>query len=162
VPEWAIVLVAAFGGGLAGAVLAPVMTYLMQRIGSSDQIRKNRERYLRRMIVARIRAGRSAASEALMAIGRAFRDPTVSGDESASPAVAPQDSPLWQPERISDRDLQKLARRYDKLRNDLRVGARFGNEWVEESLDRLVTEIGGLEEQITARMDELNWPEVDD
>ena len=161
-PEWAIVLVAAFGGGLAGAVLAPVMTYLMQRIGSSDQIRKNRERYLRRMIVARIRAGRSAASEALMAIGRAFRDPTVSGDESASPAVAPQDSPLWQPERISDRDLQKLARRYDKLRNDLRVGARFGNEWVEESLDRLVTEIGGLEEQITARMDELNWPEVDD
>lgn len=51
-PDWAIVLVAAFGGGLAGAVLQPVVTYAMDRLRSKERIQKSRERALRRMVMA--------------------------------------------------------------------------------------------------------------
>ena len=161
-PDWAIVLIGAFGGGLVGAVLQPVVTYVMGRFRSSDQIRRNRERYLRRMMVARIREGRSAALEALAAIGRASHCPPAPPEESASPTVPPRDTPLWQPERISDPDLQTLARRYNEVTRDLRVRARFGNQQVKETLPELVTQSEALEVEITRRMDELEWPEVDD
>ena len=38
------VLGAAFGGGLAGAVLQPVVSYVLQRAHSGEEIRKGRER----------------------------------------------------------------------------------------------------------------------
>jgi 3-deoxy-D-arabino-heptulosonate 7-phosphate (DAHP) synthase class II len=76
--------------------------------------------------------------------------------------VPPRDTPLWQPERISDPDLQTLARRYNEVTRDLRVRARFGNQQVKETLPELVTQSEALEVEITRRMDELEWPEVDD
>ena len=64
-PDWAIVLVAAFGGGLAGAVLQPLVTFWLQRMNSGKDIRKRRERSLRRMLSSRMALGRSASSLSL-------------------------------------------------------------------------------------------------
>ena len=149
--DTATVLFAAFGGGLAGAVLQPVVSYVLQRVHSGEEISKRRERSLRRMIEAEIhwtseRAGNLILSEVVDV-------PRAAGEK--------KEGPLWQPERITDPSLQHMAREYYKVGLDL-FKLSCSNAPDYEKANTLFDELEKLQQKITLRMDELNWPEADD
>ena len=144
------VLLAAFGGGLAGAVLQPVVSYVLQRIRSGEEIRRMRERSLRRMIEAALLDGRARAADLLL---REVGIPVAAREREARP--------LWQPERIPDPSLQRVAREYNEVRVGLfRISSSNAPDY--KKAYTLIGELEKLQQQITLRMDELNWPEADD
>ena len=74
-------------------------------------------------------------------------------------------APLWEPYRIQDNNLQQMACEYfiaaEELRDLLVEGASlYPNEPPNEPLER-ARKLEKLQPQITDRMDQLNWPEVD-
>ncbi len=155
-------LFAAFGGGLAGAVLQPVVSYFLQRARSGEEIRKRRERSWRRMIEAEIRRGQSAAFEGLEAAGCAARLSPVGAQDEDRATVPPAEASLWQPHRISDENLRHNVRRYHQVAGELWFGARLGNDEVKKGAGERARELERLEEEITLRMDELDWPEANE
>jgi hypothetical protein len=163
VPDWAIVLVAAFGGGLAGAVLQPVTSHILEGVRSQQYLRRTREGQLRRMVMAAIARGRTVAGAAIEASFFAEQGyPLSQLDRAKRAAILGEDVPLWQPHRISDPRLQQLAREYNKAVNDLWLLLldRSFDRRVEESRE-LTSRLEELQHHITLRMDELNWPEVE-
>jgi len=56
--ETATVLLAAFGGGLADAVLQPVVSHFLDRARAGERIRKRREQSPRRVLVGQMVRGR--------------------------------------------------------------------------------------------------------
>jgi hypothetical protein len=56
-PDEVVVVEAAFGGGLAGAILQPLTSYAMDGLRSGDRKRMGLERNLRRMITNQILYG---------------------------------------------------------------------------------------------------------
>jgi len=160
VSETATVLVAAFGGGLAGAILQPVASYLLELARSGKEIRKRRERSLRRMLEARIADGRRLLAAQFTLEARGYASVSLTGDEKAR-EIRFGRRPLWQPERISDPGLQQMAHDYNRTCSDLEILVRFclldtGNA---KKAAALADVLEDLQPRITRRMDELNWPE---
>lgn len=99
-----VIVVAAFGGGLVGAILQPLLSYAFDRVRAAETIRKNRERSLRRMIFAKIRETRRVQA---WAGGIIFgRDPVTD--------PSPIGGPFWEPHRIKNAELFKNVEAYDK------------------------------------------------
>ena len=159
-PDWAIVLVAAFGGGLAGAVLQPAVTHALEGIRSKREIRCRRERTLRRMLEARLVDGGRLAFAALDLHIRLQRGVAVASEERFQLAKGPGGLPLWQPERIADPELRQVADEYQEVCLSLAQSVlTAAQEWDPRPAAARIME---LQRRITSRMDELNWPEVDD
>ena len=169
-PDWAIVLVAAFGGGLAGAVLQPVVSHFLQGVRSKEEIRKRREQHLRRVLVGQMVHGRKLI-EALQRV-------IVRGQEKDIPSLgeryeivtqagwAPLWAPSWELGRITDDRLRQMATEYFDAADELGRLVLYGEgpDWHEPPNPPLqaAKKLECLQRQITLRMDELNWPEVDD
>jgi hypothetical protein len=153
-----IVLVAAFGGGLAGAVLQPLVEYQLSRVRRNDEIRKQRERRLRQMIEQDIGFVRQML---LMIAGdtlRVERGEIIDPQDSWSQVVLPRK--VWQPKRIPVPDLRKMADELDSLPMRLVTETAKGG-----SVLLLFPIIEGrrrdLQDAIIAKMDQLHWPEED-
>jgi len=150
------VLLAAFGGGLAGAVLQPVVSYVLQRVHSGEELRKRRERSLRRMLDSVMEHGRYCATRAMRAL-----DPRTTDDwKEIEERLKGVPEFVWQPERIEDQCLRELAEKYDISFQELTRSLSAGLD--PDAIPRLAMDLFKLQKQITARMDELNWPEADD
>lgn len=164
-PDWAIVLVAAFGGGLAGAVLEPVVTYWLGRIRAAEQRLQRRRRTLRRMLSARIAFGRHTMARQIMVFVRLKAGTPMDQAEKNQLLLEGYDNvdsmPPWEPERIDDIELRGMAERYNQALGDLLWQLAMDAPDKAEC-DRLSDELEGLQQRIIGRMDELNWPEVDD
>lgn len=158
--ETATVLVAAFGGGLAGAILQPVASYFLELARSGKEIRKRRERSLRRMLEGRIADGRCLLADEFTLEARGFASILLTGDERAR-EIGFGTRPLWQPERISDPGLQQMARAYNEACSDLEILVRFAppDAGGAKKAAALAGVLEDLQPRITRRMDELNWPE---
>ena len=155
-PDWAIVLVAAFGGGLAGAVLQPVVSYVLQRARSGEEIRKKRERSFRRMIEGEITWARKEIADLVEAPHPTEEQKLdmVQSDESDEGKAG------WLLERIADPDLQQMIREHGKLMGALTTSLlrpSDGGKFAESA-----QQLKALQLRITLRMDDLNWPEADD
>lgn len=160
-PDWAIVLVAAFGGGLAGAVLQPVASHLLERIRSKEEIRKRRERHLRRMLTAGMKQGRKAISVSNLLQSRQARGAAVDPDEIRERLRLEEGMPLWEPERIADSNLRNMACEYMEMEAKL-AGLVLYGPFNGPTATALTEHLEDLQGEISLRMDELNWPEVDD
>ena len=71
--------------------------------------------------------------------------------------------PFWAPSRIADSQLRQSAIEHDRLFNEL--GSSLWDpvdDATSDMVDALVSRFEPIEADITRRMDELNWPEVDD
>lgn len=164
-PDWAIVLLAAFGGGLAGAVLQPVVSYALQRVRSKEEIRKSRERGLRFMLEVEL----DWAGYLLMACDIGLLREEIGVPLSVEDKMAmtgsgvlmyPKGVPPWNPDRIRDTELRELVDGYyGSVRETAQVFylPQIDREKVRSLRGRL-DELGA---QIRRRMDELNWPEAD-
>jgi hypothetical protein len=167
-PDWAVVLVAAFGGGLAGAVLQPLASHVLERVRREEEIRKRRERHLRRMVEARIESRRTHELALAFVCGfRRLGKPAPSAREVIEDherREPPPPAPTYWPERIPDPHLRQTAIEYGKLVAELTGPLRFQDidPATEDKLLQLTDRIRPLEEEIVRRMDELNWPEVDE
>ena len=166
-PDWVVLLVAAFGGGLAGAVLQPVVTYAMQRLRSVEEIRRRRDQQLRRMVVGQMDRGRRLTQAWHAILNQHLeKDAPIPFHQRYNIVNQAEGAPLWEPNRIRDDGLQKMACEYftaaEELR-DLLVEGTFldSNEPPNEPLKR-AQRLETLQPQVTDRMDQLNWPEVDD
>jgi len=161
VPDWAVVLVAAFSGGLAGAVLQPLASHILERVRREEVIRRNREKSLRRMLTAAFDYGRALAAAGHLHYARQHRGATVSQAQMNELTQFPKNMPTWQPERIADPQLREVAEQHSlglsKLMDLLLRPAPPVDEIVQLS-ERLLS----LEKKAVRRMDELNWPEVDE
>jgi len=159
-PDWAIVLFAAFVGGLAGAVLQPVVTFWLQRMNSGKEIRKRRERSLRRMLNSAMERGRHIATGAMRALYWADAGLASTDLKEIKDLLDEVPEYVWQPERIEDHRLRELADEYDENFRDLTLSLSQGLD--REAVRHLGKNLFELQQQITRRMDELNWPEVED
>lgn len=168
-PDWAVVLVAAFGGGLAGAVLQPLASHVLERLRREEETRKKRERQLRRMIEARIkfrefheivlRAVRLLRHRGKRALSAREVIQRLEREEPSPPA------PSYRPERIPDPHLRQKATQYGELFAEFTGPLLLEEEMDSATEDRLLEladRINPLEKEIVRRMDELNWPEVDE
>lgn len=158
-PDWAIILVSAFGGGLAGAVLQPMATYIMERVRAGEDIRRRRERSLRRMLAAQLAYGRR-----LMAVRDVHFDPqfrSMTPLERLEKIKFPEGFPAWEPERIADDQVRRIGIEYNWLAA-LLLGALSSDAPDEQKTAPLCARLRSLQTIINQRMDELNWPEVDE
>lgn len=157
-----VIVVAAFGGGIAGAILQPTLAYSMDLLRGKGQRRKAIERNLRRMLTVWLGFTTKAAMMAMEIAGRRdFGRPTLSEVEILQRIrMAEQHFPTWQIERIHDAQLEGLA---DKLYSialvlPLRlIDPNTTTTW----LNDVAGEIGQLRRNIVIRMDELDWPEFE-
>jgi len=169
-PDWAIVLLAAFGGGLAGAVLQPVVSHFLERVRSGEETRKRREQHLRRVLVGQMVHGRKLIEAWHTVIDRGLEKDSVPFDERYKILTRAGWAPLWAPSwelgRIKDDSLRQMATEYfaaaDQLGRLVLHGE--GPDWHQPPNPPLqaARQLESLQPQITLRMDELNWPEVDD
>lgn len=147
----AIVMVGAVAT-VGAAVIAATAAYVLQRARFREERRKAHQADIRRMVEAEFQRGRRAASQALVAAGSAFQDPTA-GPEEAVPS--PNSPPLWQPDRIPEASLRDLARQYTALRSYVEGVARYGTEDARRNLPQRAADLPALEKQITTLMDQL-------
>ena len=164
-PDWAIVLIAAFGGGLAGAVLQPVTSHLLEMIRRGEEIRRRRERSLRRMLQARMEHARTDLIVVeLMCVYWRAGQPIPSASDLKNRVGKPAPVPFWAPSRISDPQLRQSATEHDQLFWELSqlLWKRPVGDATSGMVDALVDRFESVEADITRRMDELNWPEADD
>jgi len=160
-------LLAAFGGGLAGAVLQPLVVHGLERIRRSEEIRKSRERSLRRMLNSRMAVGRSASALSFNAwlheTGLLPEPPDVLSEfRKIGERFVADSAVAWQPERIEDPSLGEMARQYYAKSNDLLLGMAEPETQSKDGGIQLMKDLTTLQCDIARRMDELNWPEVDD
>jgi hypothetical protein len=159
-PDWALIMISAFGGGLAGAILQPAAQYLFDRLRSKDEVRRRRERQMRRMLRAYIAWGQKLIAAATLFHLRDELGQPLSPQERAAILELPHFPLAWEPQRIGDKELQQGARDCYALALELyavlTMGAPDGAK-LRQTMERLAE----LDTQIVARMDELNWPEVD-
>ena len=160
-PDWAVVLVAAFSGGLAGAVLQPLASHILERIRREEDIRKTRERQLRRMLQSRMAMTAALVNDAWGILLRQAHGPPMTGKEKWEVLFRHAGGPLWEPDRIRDPSLRKSAYDYAHAAF-LLFNALWPAQADQERVEGLVTQLDGIRAAITTRMDELNWPEVDD
>ena len=159
-----VIALAAFSGGLVGAVLQPAMSYLFDRLRSETTIRKTRQRNNRPMLTAKIREGRgylaSAATIHLLFSGGELIVDKAKRIDDLQPEKP--EGYLWQPHRIDDENLRDMAIEYNQVAADL-YGQILQDRPNYEETARLGGLLETLQVQITNRMDkELNWPEVED
>jgi len=160
-PDWAIVLLAAFGGGLLGAVLQPVVNHFLERARSGEGIQKRREQSLRRMVTKRFEfgAGLITAILGVRLRGGMSQDEKL---EFVKPIPGFMDTLAWEPERIDDVDFRRTVTDYYKATSDLRQLFWSAEPLDVAAADELIKQLVELRPRITRRMDELNWPEVED
>ena len=147
-----LIVVAAFGGGLAGAILQPLMSYALDRVRSTETIRKNRERSLRRMLFAKIRATRTVQAWAMT---RALEQEL---GRSPSTGSLPIGGPFWEPHRIKEPELKNKVEEYSGLSASLYTA---GYRLDVGEIRRLDEKLDALQVEITLTMDDLNWPEAE-
>lgn len=160
-PDWAIVLLAAFGGGLAGAVLQPVVSHFLERARSGEGIRKRREQSLRRMVTKRFEFGAGLIT-AILGVGLRGGMSQDEKLEFVKPIPGFMDTLAWEPERIDDVDFRETVTEYYKATSDLRQLFWSAEPLDVAAADELIKQLVELRPRITRRMDELNWPEVED
>ena len=160
---WVIVL-AAFGGGLVGAVVQPLLSYFLELLRSKATIRKTRQRNNRRMITVQIVQGRRVmgnlvTSQLLERSGRPM-DPSERFKRIEELRDLPKGY-LWQPERVDDEKLRTMLREYVDTYMKL-WGEMLLDSPNYEKTNRFSEQLDELQRHITSRMDELNWPEVEE
>jgi hypothetical protein len=160
-PDTATVIVGAFAGGLAGAILQPVTVYGLDRLRSKDEQRKRKERQLRRMISAWL----AFCSEATHLAASVFEQASsafggVSIDDFGSRnGISTERLPSWEAERIEDREMRTMATLLH-AHTILLV-----QQMSTESFDNLGATMAAATElrpKIIKKMDDLGWPEVQD
>ena len=159
---WLIVL-AAFGGGLFGAILQPVLTYGMDRMRAGDQRRKAIERNLRRMMTLWLEfTTRVGATAVEIASRRDLGRPALSDAEIMQRIrLAERPFPTWAAERIRDQTMRDLADALYEMA--IKMPIRLIDPSTSNSeLDSAAHEIGRLRHDIVIRMDELDWPEFEE
>jgi hypothetical protein len=161
VPDWAVVLIAAFGGGLAGAVLQPLASHILERLRREEEIRKRRERHLRRMLSSRMAMTAALVDDAWRILLRQHQGQPMTVKEKWEVLSRHTDGPLWEPDRIHDPLLRQHA--YDYAHTAfLLFNAFWAAEADQERVESLITQLDRMRADISTRMDELNWPEVDE
>lgn len=156
-----VIVTAAFGGGLFGAVLQPLLSYGLQKLTAKDDRRKRVEKHLRRMLTVWLGYALRAAIVAMEIVERRKVGlPPLAEKDIYSRADLGVHFPAWEPERIQDPALRKAAEKlYDTI-NPLTVRL-FDPNASDQWLDEQGMEIGRLRKAIIVRMDELDWPESD-
>lgn len=160
-PDWGVILLAAVSGALAGSVLQLALSYV-ERSRSQETHRRSRERRLRWMLEAWMVHGRMVISGSfLLAYSKREGLPGPTPQELQEQFWRHPQAPLWQPERIDDIELQLKARDYADTMNRL-SGLLLSESVNEQERLKLVERLESLLGQITRRMDELHWPELDE
>jgi hypothetical protein len=144
-------------------LLQPLVAYALQRARAGEEIRKRRERSLRSMLNALMRSGRRAISllsdiEISTKVGRPLSHAEIVQRSAKIVNRMVSEMPLWEPERIQDPRLRQAALEYSDAHGEFVVLLTYDVEKARELVDQLEA----LQRTITRRMDELNWPEVDD
>jgi hypothetical protein len=152
------VLIAAFGGGLAGAVLQPITGFVLARVDSNKAHDRRLARKLRQMVEANLQYGRR------LLIANMLRQPDTAGPipwDQIIETVKLEDVPNWLPERIKDEPLRQLATAH----NDECMMLYILLTQVPTNEDHRETaakRIDALAPEIIQRMDDLRWPEVEE
>ena len=156
---WVIVL-AAFGGGLAGAVLQPLISYLLQLRTRKQDIEAEINQGLRRMIYAWLDRGTKVYLVTMDAHARTLYDAEpLTNEEITAKLAFPSGFPILQSWRIGDQSLQTDVDEYVELYHQSRDLCWNPTKDV-ELMDGLVKRMQELPRQITKRMDALGWPEA--
>jgi hypothetical protein len=166
VPDSAVVLVAAFGGGLAGAVLQPVISYVLETIRRKDEAREDRKRSLRRMIEEEFNWGRGlvAASKEMASRGADEGHHPLPAERLSILKDAGEERPTWQNWRIRDRSLRSRVEKYLGTARVVRELLERGpmpdpGEPPYRELLAALRDLERLEVEIMKRLDKLNWPD---
>jgi hypothetical protein len=157
-PELWIIFLSAFGGGLLGAVLQPLVGHFLEIFRSDRSFRKRRQQELRRMLRGKMGWGRrvmAVAKDACLMQEYGRTVPVL--DRLQKLTEARPDYDLWEPESIRDDKLRGLALEYD------RQSAFLWREATEQNVNRqliddLVDSLISLQRKISQRMDDLVWP----
>lgn len=160
-PDWAVIVIAAFGGGLAGAVLQPLVLHALERLRREEEIRRRREGHLRRMLESRIVMAMALVHGSWQVIMRQDEGPAMTWSEKMELLAPPASGPVWEPERIKDSSLRQKAESYADAASAL-FRALLPTTADAKKVDDLVNQLEALRREIVLRMDELNWPEVQD
>lgn len=162
------ILVAAFGGGLLGSTVQPLIEDRLERSRTNEAIRKRRHARLRRMLESDTARFRKYMTFALLMLVRKKSGSTATPEEieQSLKGVEVEILPL-EPHRIDDKDLRALADELAQLNFQFGIeltkqavvpGASFDWEkWLEFEPAHQK-----LREAIIARMDALNWVAPDD
>lgn len=106
-----LIVVSAFGGGLAGAILQPILAFGLDRVGSKDRRRKVIEQHLRRTVTRWLEFTTRAARTAIEIAARRDLNRSVlsDGEIVARLRLNDQPFPTWEAERIRDAEMRQLA-----------------------------------------------------
>jgi len=160
-PDWAIILISAFGGGLAGAVLQPVVSHVMERVRFNTETRKRREQHLRRLLVDEMAwATKLIQAWHTILICQQIDQPMPFQERNALVKEAGW-PPMWKVERIADTSLREWASQHFAMALDLSDRVLRGPQPNPGEATKLSQQLEALQSQIIGRMDDLNWPEVD-
>lgn len=158
-PDWAIVLVAAFGGGLAGAVLQPVVACVFRLANSAVRRCKPRTRRLRRMIAGRMEWGRVLGATLVATSWSRRRGLDVPLSDEVLKHVHPRPTFLFPENWIEPEMRERASAFFAELEKEL-LPPEVGDD--DETRAERLERLNLLGKEILARMDELNWPEVDE
>ncbi len=156
-----VIVVAAFGGGLAGAVLQPLSSHLLGIAFADRANRRNVEQNLRRMLYALIDQGGRVAGVAWKVEARLKQNEHPSSMNALREGLRlPREFPLLQLWRIEDSALRGMAEEYMNAMDELREFC-FDGALTSERLAELAERMTELPREMTLRMDKLNWPEAE-
>jgi hypothetical protein len=163
--ETVTVLLAAFLGGLAGAVLQPVVSHVLERIRSDEETRRRRHQSLRFMLEVEIDWGNYLVMASKLALLQQGIGAPVSFEQkrngvTSGLAMFRKGVPAWNPERVDDQQLQQLAIEYSEgVRN---LAEAYYHPVIDKDKAQALSErLDDMALRIRQRMDELNWPETD-
>lgn len=164
---WAIVLIGIAGvlATLAAAVLGPMAAHRLQRLPPDEHRQSTLEAQARRMIQAHLDWARFQGISVAVTTGlRQQGIPTPPPRSHYFSPARPPPAPAWIPGRIPDRDLREKCIRHHQLHLQLRdlFMLRPGDEKDAQQLAEIAPQLDALEDEIVVRMDQLNYPEVDD
>lgn len=162
--ETAVVILAAFSGGLGGAVLQPVVQYVVDRRKNSDERIAARRRNIQRMLLVHLAFGRKVATSATSIaaykdVGKPF---PLSKEDILDVIKTPDPLPPWEVERIDDEQLQTAARSFEDVVFSLTPDVLFDEDVTAESLKIRAEHLTVLSKEIIERLDALAWPVLEE
>ncbi len=157
------VLIVAFGGGLAGAVLQPVVQYALDRLRSGHERRLARERSLRRMLLPFLAyADRLALAAGFTAAYKANgKESPLSKSALLDSLTSHEQLPAWEVVRIEDNGLRALCEELYQVVSMLMPGVLSDTDATPDQLNAEAKRLTDVRTSICLRMDALDWPEVD-
>lgn len=151
------IIVSAFGGGLAGAVLQPALTHFLARANRQEEITLERMRRLRGMVEQNLTHGRRLMHASMLRFAAEQRGQAMPISEMYDASKIVDGNYYWQPERIPDEELRRLALQHNQLCTDLFLRLYKADVPEIERAD-LRQRIDELAPKLGERMDALNWP----